>query len=386
MSYPREVLQWIEAVSTNLPHLSKTQARGLALYSFAVTITQACGVSSVAYFLARVLGKNENSLRQQLREALYDAQDKRGQRRRELDVVMSFAPLLGWVLRLWQSERLQIALALDATTLRQTFTVLSISVVVNRCALPVAWTVLPATNPGAWKPHWIALLEMLKGSLPHDYCVLVLADRGLYAKWLFEQIVACGWHPLLRIQGQSSVRVVATRRRQGVASLVRPGQQWQGEVVCFQAENQIRCTLLALWADGYEEAWFLLTDLPPHRVRASWYALRTWIEVGFKAVKRAGFHWERTRMTDPARAERLWLVLALALLRSIAVASALQSLPALVLPPGCPSSAHSYPRLSVFRRGLLTGLAGLLRRTPPPAFALCAEPFPSAPCLEYAFP
>ncbi len=52
---------------------------------------------------------------------------------------------------------------------------------------------------GSWRPYWEELLARLKGSVPADWQVLVLADRGLYARWLYRAIVACGWHPFLRI-------------------------------------------------------------------------------------------------------------------------------------------------------------------------------------------
>jgi hypothetical protein len=49
-------------------------------------------------------------------------------------------------------------------------------------------------------PHGEALLGHLQGSVPADWTVLVLADRGLYARWLCTTIQALGWHPfLLRI-------------------------------------------------------------------------------------------------------------------------------------------------------------------------------------------
>jgi hypothetical protein len=46
---------------------------------------------------------------------------------------------------------------MDASTLGQRFTMLSISVVVRGCAIPVAWRIVEATKPGAWRPHWTAL-------------------------------------------------------------------------------------------------------------------------------------------------------------------------------------------------------------------------------------
>ncbi|MBV9096021.1 MAG: hypothetical protein JO132_19475, partial [Streptosporangiaceae bacterium] len=79
------------------------------------------------------------------REWCYDAADKRGLSRRAVDVAICCAPLLGWVLRHWGGTRL--ALALDATTLGNRFVVLTISVLYRGCAIPVAWTVLPAPPP-----------------------------------------------------------------------------------------------------------------------------------------------------------------------------------------------------------------------------------------------
>jgi hypothetical protein len=38
--------------------------------------------------------------------------------------------------------------------------------------------------------------------VPEHYLVIVSADRGLYADWLFQEIVALGWHPFLRINHQ----------------------------------------------------------------------------------------------------------------------------------------------------------------------------------------
>ena len=57
-----------------------------------------------------------------------------------------------------------------------------------------------------------------------------------------------------------------------------------------------------------------MTDLAPEQTEGLWYAMRGWIEQGFKLLKSGGWQWQATRMTDPERAERLWLVLAVSLL------------------------------------------------------------------------
>ena len=59
-----------------------------------------------------------------------------------------FAPLLRWVLCLWQSDRL--ALVVDPTMKGDQLNSIVISVVYRSCAIPVAWHVLEANRPGEW--------------------------------------------------------------------------------------------------------------------------------------------------------------------------------------------------------------------------------------------
>ena len=65
--------------------------------------------------------------------------------------------------------------------------------------------------------------------------------------------------------------------------------------------------------------WLIVTDLAPEQATAVWYGMRSWIEGGFKDTKRGGWHWHQTKMTDPERAERLWLAIAVATLWVVSV-------------------------------------------------------------------
>lgn len=66
-------------------------------------------------------------------------------------------------------------------------------------AISVAWKVVKGASKGSWKPYWQELLSHLQGIVPKDWKVIVAADRGLYADWLFQEIVNLDWHPFLRI-------------------------------------------------------------------------------------------------------------------------------------------------------------------------------------------
>ncbi len=173
---------WKEEVSSAFAHLSKAQVRGLVLWSAGMALTGSSGISQISALLAQVLEQKEGTVFQRRREWYLDAPHKRGDHRRELDVSSCFAPLLCWIVQRWAGEDRRLALALDASTLGDRWTVLSISVLVRGCAIPVAWKVVGAHAKGSWRPYWEELLERLKGSVPADWQVLVLADRGLYAR------------------------------------------------------------------------------------------------------------------------------------------------------------------------------------------------------------
>ena len=326
MSCHTPLYSWIGQVVSAFPHLSRPQATVLALYSFGAILAQRCGLNSVATTLAALLGLGYSTIRSRLQEFYQPASAKSGTQTRELDVTTCFAPLLAWILKGWPSKRL--ALALDATSLGDRFTVLSISVVYRGSAMPVAWKIVQANVRHAWKPEWIALLRSFQALVPADWTVIVMTDRGLYARWLFQEIVALGWHPLMRITHMSKFRRNGSRSSVPVTAFVpKVGQRWQGRGVAFpkKAHATARLHALGLLGAGHDEPWFVLTDLGPDQSEGLWYGMRAWIEHGFKLLKHGGWQWQKTRMTDPERASRLWLVLAVATRYVLAVGGEAES-------------------------------------------------------------
>jgi hypothetical protein len=386
--------QWQQIVSTYLAHLSQPQITVLVLWSIGIVLAQSCGLTTVAVLLAYLLDCSERSVRERLRDCSRAAADKRGakygDKRRSLDVTSCFPALLRWVVAWSPPSCRQLALAMDASTLGQRFPILTISVVVRGCAIPVAWHIVAATRAGAWRPHWEALFEQLQGSVPADWTVIVAADRGLYAKWLFQIIQTLGWHPYLRINRQGQYRPVgATTFRPRAQVISRVGQHWAGPITCFATKNrQVECTLLACWQRGYRDPWLILTDLPAQRADVAWYGLRAWIECGFKDSKRGGWHWEQTKMSDPRRAERLWLAMAIATLwvvsvgcqaEMVAALPALDDLPARQIARRCAHAKRAQRRvLSCFRRGRLLLVAALLNRQALPVGQVVPEPWPKS--------
>lgn len=308
----QQLTRWCDLLAQHLPHLSRPQRRTLALWSFAATITEHIALTTCAAFLAEVTAQAEAALRNRLREFYRPAALKRGSCRTQVDVRLAFGPLLAWVLHLLRPR--ELVLALDPTLCRDRLVVLTVAVVAHGCALPVAWTALRANVPGAWMPYWPTMLAHLQAVVPKKTRVVVVADRGLQSTELFHEIRALGWHPMMRLTRQGSWRERGQKAWPKLSALpVTPGSYYVGRGHLFTTRPHA-CTLVVLWRVGFDEPWFLMTDLPPRRCQKAFYGLRCWIEQGFRCAKSGALRCERMRIEDPERAERVWLVVSVSLL------------------------------------------------------------------------
>lgn len=336
----RQCTRWFNILATRFPNLSRAEVRTLALWSFAATLTQHIGLTTCAGFLAPLFDQSFDSVRQRLRELYWDAAQKRGSSRRALNVERCFAPLLRWVLQLWRrttggpDNADPLVLALDATLIRDRLSILSVSVLIRGSAIPVAWTITRAGDEGSWVPLCRRLFERLaEAGVPTDCPVLVLTDRGLESQRIFEAITEHGWHPMMRLTRRGTWREEGQTHWHALSGLLSaPGRYYLGRGHLYKT-NPFACTLLAIWEEGHSEPWLLMTDLTPQQCRgngpehdgisAACYGLRAWIEQGFRCLKGGAYHYQRTRIVDPARAERVWLVLAVSLLWTHALGGSL---------------------------------------------------------------
>jgi hypothetical protein len=321
MSRPLQLTSWNAELKRRFPDLPACTVFVLALYSFGVILAKVSGLSTVSLFLGKSLGWPYFALRKRLSEFYKEASAKsgfnHGVKRTDFDVSTCFAPLLRWILSLWSGQ--QLPLAIDVTNLGSRFHVLCVSVVVCGVGIPVAWKVLLGGVKEPWNPHWQTLLRHLKQAVPANWTVIVLSDRGLESPELFRFIVSLGWHPLMRVKKGGKFRPKTWRKFHGFEALAgKVGSSFAAAGTAYSGE-QMPATLLTRWEEGYSEPWLILTDLPAEAAEAAWYALRSWIEQGFKVIKGGGWDWEKTRMEDPERVERLWLVLAVATLWVVAV-------------------------------------------------------------------
>ena len=372
----------------HLSHLSKPQATVLALWSFGMVLARSCALTAVSRSAGdRDAAQGADGPPGPCANGTTTSDVSAAPSGKHSCVETCFAPLLGWVVSGWQGT--QLALAIDATTLGQRFVVLAVSAVYRGCAIPVAWVVLPAGAKHAWRREWLCLLRRLRPAIPPGWTVIVLADRGLYAPWLFRRITRLGWHPFLRIKRAA----VLAHRSHLLAALDAFGAPARDELARHRAR-------LYPQPGGLHVAGPLGRRLQkplaaPDGIgaggqRCRLYGLRAWIEQGFKITKRAGWQWHRTRMHDPERAARLWLAVAVATLWLLSVGGAAEeTIPVSTLldvTGVCPERprtrrATRLRLVSVFRQGWVRLLVALLRQDPLPAGRFVPEPWPVVPPL-----
>jgi hypothetical protein len=307
------IVEWQKRVAALVPSLSEAHARVLGLISYGIVLFEGCGTTRLSHGLAKIEQGKASCLRQRIREFYYEADAKRGKKRREVEVQTCFGDLLAGILRDWQ-EKKELALALDASTLGERFTVLNVSVMYRGCGIPIAWIILPANQKGSWRPHWEGLLQQVAHVVPKEWNVIVMADRGLYAGWLFTAITQLGWHPLLRVNETMGFRAQGKQHFVPIGSLLRRrGRSWAGWGEWSEEGDRQQGSLLIRWEKGYDESVAVVTDLEKQEAEVGWYFLRFGIEGEYKDHKSGGWKWEQTKMVDAKRAERLWLAMAVAM-------------------------------------------------------------------------
>lgn len=376
MLLSRPLKEWMQIVSRQFPDLSLPQVRGLASWSFGIALTRSSSLSRVADGIAQLNGESYNTVRQRLKEWYQEAAAKHGEHRQSLPVARCFLPLLRWVVSLMPPGTTRLALAMDATSIKQRFTVLSISVLYQSCAIPVAWKVVAGGVKGSWQPHWQALFESLHSGIPSDWQVIVCADRGLYADWLYHSIVSLGWHPFLRINHQGLWRARQAETWQALSAVVpQVGGQFEQAVQCFKG-HPLDCTLLGMWAAGYQDPWLVVTDLAVGEANVRWYQLRAWIECSYRDFKSDGWQWQNTRLQNPERAERLWLAMAVAMLWLVTLGSERDGQQPASHPTAAARRAGGARSLSCFTQGWLTLIVQLIKGIPLALHTWLSPPFP----------
>jgi Transposase DDE domain len=212
-----------------------------------------------------------------------------------------FPILITWIKQEWNLQKV-IYLVIDRSQWR-TINLLMVSIVYERRAIPVYFTILDKkgnSNLAQQQQVLLPVLELLK-----DYKITVLGDREFcgveLGRWLL-QVQKVNFS--LRLKKNEYVELEEQIWFQLSDLGLTPGMScyYQG-VKVTKTKGFGGFNLAAKWKRNYrgkysQETWFILTNLNSLSTATSAYAKRMGIEEMFRDFKRGGYNLEITRVTD----------------------------------------------------------------------------------------
>ncbi|MGQ9549140.1 MAG: hypothetical protein ACUVWS_10975, partial [Roseiflexus sp.] len=126
----------------------------------------------------------------------------------------------------------------------------------------------------------------------------------------------------------------------------------------------------------------------------AWHRLRAWIACSYTDMKRGGWHREQTKRTNPRRAERRWLAIALATLWGVSVGCHAEATQPAIILTALPethiarrrATGRRPPRIRCFHRGRLLLVAAFIHGHALPSMQLLPEAWPKRRATHGARP
>jgi len=293
--------QWIDDLAMHLPCLNSWQLENLALFSLGVIEAE----SSQQMTIARKVACGEQVASAERRLRRFIANDK-------LALTRFFGEWTRWIMSRLEGET--ITLLVDETKLADRLAIMLVGVAYEGRCIPLAWCCYTANNAEAYPAEGqvaliTTLLDAVAAGLPAGKKVLLLADRGIgTSPDLCRNVAAMGWHYLFRVTKQS--KIITADGDFTIYEQVTPGETWGADGLIFKQRGRIPAHARAIWSDGYDEPWALVTNDPT--LTGYEYARRNWQEQSFRDLKSGGWQWSSSQIRCPERMARFLLILVVA--------------------------------------------------------------------------
>jgi len=293
---------WQEQVKEFFANLHGHQSKNLALFVYGAIQAKSIVVQHVAEEVLEESDAKCESIERRLRRFLANER---------IETKETWDIFLQKVLAYWKGKK--VYLVLDLTPFEEHAQIVYIGLLQEKRVLPLAWEVMPGEEK--WEERlWDIVEKMFEriGKYLESEDCTVLADRGLSCLALIKLCQQQKWHYVLRVKKGDFVRI----RFRGyykdwkqLSDLVgKRGQKWSGKVLMWQ-EHAWETNLTAVWEEGNEEAWFLLSDQKYGKERIKEYRWRMRVESTFQDMKSRGWLLESTGVRERERLDRLLMVL-----------------------------------------------------------------------------
>ena len=231
---------------------------------------------------------------------------------RRIRVKSLYIPLVMGAISNWKSQRLY--LALDTTMLWNRFCIIHLSVVCGGRAVPFLWKVLEHKSSTVAFREYKLMLRLAQRLLSGYSNIMLLADRGFGNHELINWLQNTDWHYCLRLP--CDVILHGARRHPIELKYLYPPKS---EAVLYHhvglwLDGELHCNIVLANVKGVKEPWAVVTDEEPSLQTLWQYGLRFRVEELFLDSKSGAFQLEESKIRNRQSLERLYLVVALALL------------------------------------------------------------------------
>ena len=223
-----------------------------------------------------------------------------------------YLPLVMAAMSSWNGRK--VYLALDTTVLWNQYCMIHLSVICGGRAVPFLWKVIEHKSSTVAFGEYKTMLRLSHRLLSTYPNVMLLADRGFANHQLVSWLRTSQWHYCLRLP--CDVTIHRARRHPIELKYLYPSKS---EAVLYHhiglwLDGECRTNLVLANVKGVKEPWAVITDEEPTLQTLWQYALRFRIEELFLDSKSGVFQLEESKIRHPQALERLYLVVALALL------------------------------------------------------------------------
>jgi Transposase DDE domain len=237
-----------------------------------------------------------------------------------INVDALYGPLVLWAIQHWQQPGQALHLAIDTTVLWNRFCVVVLSVVCHGRAIPLLWQTLEHPSASVSAPVVIGLLQRADRLLTGFDTITLLADRAFPSAELLGWLEGRSrWRYVMRLRADTWIHRTAAPMGCEVRRLRLPRGHCRGfQHVQLWGDGSQRANLLLARPVGIAatEPWYLVSNLDPSLDLVWAYGQRFCCEQLFRDQKSGIFQLERSGLRDPARIDRLLLVVAIAVLLS----------------------------------------------------------------------
>jgi hypothetical protein len=240
-----------------------------------------------------------------------------------------------------------LVLVMDASSVGRGCQALVISVLYQKRALPLCWSVVRGKNGHLPEQAHLALLRQAAEIVGKERRVIFLGDGEFNGIDLLRLLSGLGWFFVCR----TSKNTVCSEAGEWYSLSDFPlqrGDRYELEEVFYTQKGYGPLLLAAVWREEEDGPLCLISNLEFFDEVILWYKRRFQIETFFSDQKSRGFHLAHSHLSDPRRLERLLIATCLAYLWIVCLG-------AMVVLRGWLPQIHRRDRcdLSLFQIGLL---------------------------------